>query len=162
MHLFLEYKGTRSAKGCRVPACSYPVVRSSLDLLVRAGQNPLLVQVLVAFKILEAEFGHAQQSSSITLSPERVSHHPRSCWKHDYLLPSKQDRTCNLATNDRAVRTFLSLCPVNILARNAALYILTLTTCNFNLPKGRETFLSMFSEKVVWKGSKKTSGDLGI
>lgn len=48
------------------------------------------------------------------------------------------------------------------MARNAALYILALTTFNFNLLKGRETFLSIFSEKIVWKVSKKTSGDLRI
>lgn len=98
-------------KGCLVPAWSYPVVRSSLDLLVCAGQNPLHVQVLFAFIILEVDFGHAQQTSSTTLSPvftEQVTYHPQSCWKHYYLLPSKQDQTCNLATNDRAVRTF---CP---------------------------------------------------
>lgn len=75
-------------KSCLAPACSFPVVRSSLDLLVHAGQNPLHGQVLVAFKILEVDFGHTQKSNSFTLSPaftEKVTHHPHSYWKHSQI-----------------------------------------------------------------------------
>lgn len=41
-------------------------------------------KALVAFEVLEADFGHAPLSSSVTLcqlSTERVVHHPYSCWK---------------------------------------------------------------------------------